>query len=221
MPWPAVSTRTRQGRQWTYSVVMSKQDRGAPRARSARRPLSTPVEELSTADQSLFRDAVGELRRFAPVAELPRGAPPLPSARMSEADERAVIDELLTHPLDNSLHELGDPLRYLKPGLPARLLKQLGRGAYSVRDEFDLHAMSSGVALAALARFLEECLREDRLCVRIIHGKGLRSGDRGPVIKGLVDRALRRRGDVLAYRSAASSDGGSGAVIVLLRGRQR
>ena len=199
---------------------MSKLDRGASRARAARIAKST-INEASEADQSLFREAVGELRRMAPVAELPRGAPPSPSARMSEADERAVIGELLTHPLDAALHELGDTLRYLKPGLPARLLKQLGRGEFSVRDEFDLHAMRSDVALAALARFLDECVREDRLCVRVIHGKGLRSGDRGPVIKGLVDRALRRRGDVLAYRSAANSDGGSGAVIVLLRGRTR
>lgn len=210
----------RRRRQRTYPADMSKQDRGAPRARAGRRAHAA-ADETSSADQSLFREAVGELRRMAPVAELPRGTPPSPSARMSEADERAVIDELLTHPLDGSLHELGDPLRYLKAGVPARLLKQLGRGAYSVRDEFDLHAMTSGVALAALSRFLDECVRDDRLCVRIIHGKGLRSGDRGPVIKGLVDRALRRRGDVLAYRSAASRDGGSGAVIVLLRGRPR
>ena len=210
----------RRRRQWTYPAVMSTQDRGTARTRTGR-GASAPVDETSAADQSLFREAVGDLRRMTPVAELPRGTPPLPNARMSQADERAVIDELLTHPLDASSSEMGDPLRYLKHGLPARLLKQLGRGEFSVRDEFDLHALRSGEALSALARFLDECIREDRLCVRIIHGKGLRSGDRGPVIKGLVDRALRRRGDVLAYRSAASSDGGSGAVIVLLRGRPR
>ncbi len=199
---------------------MSKQLKGGSRTGKASRP-AAPVAGTSTEDQLLFRTAIGDLRRMAPVDELPRGAPPPPSARMSQADERAVIGELLTHPLDASLHEVGDSLRYLKQGLPARLLKQLGRGEFSVRDEFDLHAMTASAALSALARFLDECVAEDRLCVRIIHGKGLRSGNRGPVIKGLVDRALRRRGDVLAYRSAPTSDGGSGAVIVLLRGRAR
>ncbi len=172
---------------------------------------------MSAEDQSLFRDAVGPLRVIEPVAPLPRKAPPAPVARMSEADERAVVDELLTHPLGDLALDLGDPLRYVKAGASPRLLRQLGRGTYAVRDEFDLHQMTVAVARAALARFLDECVRGQRLCVRIVHGKGLRSGSRGPVLKALVDQILRRRGDVLAFRSAQSGDGGSGVVIVLLR----
>lgn len=172
---------------------------------------------MSAEDQSLFRDAIGPLRIIDPVAPLPRKSPPAPAARMSEADERAVVDGLLSHPLGDLALELGDPLRYVKSGMSPGLLKQLGKGAYAVRDEFDLHQMTAAVARAALARFLDECVRERRLCVRIVHGKGLRSGSRGPVLKALVDQLLRRRGDVLAFRSAQSGDGGSGVVIVLLR----
>ncbi len=197
---------------------MSKSPRkpGPRLARRARAPLDEPV---SASDQSLFRDAIGPLRMIEPVAPLPRSDPPAPNARMSEADERAVVDELLTHPLDALSMELGDPLRYLKAGTSPRLLRQLGRGTFAVRDEFDLHHMTAAVARGSLARFLDECIREQRLCVRIVHGKGLRSGSRGPVLKALVDQVLRRRGDVLAFRSAQSRDGGSGVVVALLRGR--
>lgn len=197
---------------------MSEFPRKPGPGRSRRAP-ATPDEAISAADQTLFRDAIGPLRVIAPVAPLPRRIPPAPAARMSEADERAVVDELLTHPLDELAMELGDPLRYVKAGASPRLLKQLGRGAFAVRDEFDLHQMTAAVARNALARFLDECIRDQRLCVRIVHGKGLRSGSRGPVLKALVDQVLRRRGDVLAFRSAQSRDGGSGVVVVLLRAR--
>jgi DNA-nicking Smr family endonuclease len=53
--------------------------------------------------------------------------------------------------------------------------------------------------------------------VRVVHGKGLNSKDQAPVLKNLVDRLLRQRGDVLAFRSARAGDGGIGAVLVLLR----
>lgn len=189
-------------------------------SRGPKSPEPAPADAgISAADQTLFREALGPVRMIEATAALPRRTPPAPSARMSEADERAVVDELLTHPLDGLALDLGDPLRYLKDGVAPRLLRQLGRGAYAVRDEFDLHQMTVAVARAALARFLDECVREERLCVRIVHGKGLRSGSRGPVLKVLVDQLLRRRGDVLAFRSAQSGDGGSGVVIVLLRAR--
>ncbi|HET7845489.1 MAG TPA: Smr/MutS family protein, partial [Xanthomonadales bacterium] len=107
-------------------------------------------------------------------------------------------------------------LAYVRDGVAPRVLKQLGRGEFAVRDELDLHHMTAEVAASALSDFLVESRRAGRLCVKVIHGKGLRSSE-GPVLKRLVDRLLRRRGDVVAYRSARAVDGGSGAVIVLLR----
>jgi DNA-nicking Smr family endonuclease len=56
--------------------------------------------------------------------------------------------------------------------------------------------------------------------VRIIHGKGLRSGTRGPVLKLLVSSYLQRVGNVLAFASAREVDGGSGAILVLLAMKQ-
>jgi DNA-nicking Smr family endonuclease len=96
-------------------------------------------------------------------------------------------------------------------------LRRLKRGHFSIADEIDLHQMTTEVARAAIKSFLNECQRAGKLCVRIIHGKGLRSRAQGPVLKRLTDGLLRQRGDVLAFASAPPAEGGTGAVIVLLR----
>ena len=52
--------------------------------------------------------------------------------------------------------------------------------------------------------------------MRIIHGKGRGSGQRGPVLKSAVNRWLRRFDTVRAFCSARKMDGGTGALYVLL-----
>ena len=166
----------------------------------------------------LFREAVGNVRplpRELAVAP-PRRTPPAPRARMREADEAAVTTELLTHAIDPALLEVGEELAYLRAGRDPRLLKRLKRGAWAVQAELDLHQMNAAAARASIADFLAECRREGQTCVRIIHGKGLRSRG-GPVLKVLTDRLLRLRGDVVAFASAPSAQGGTGAVLVLLQ----
>jgi len=167
-------------------------------------------------DARLFREAIGTVR---PLVQGHTAAParprPLPDARQARLDEERVRDELLAHPIDPEL-EGGDEIHYLKPGQSRRLLQRLRRGHFSVRAEIDLHEMSSTVARQAIRLFLAECKREGELCVRIVHGKGLRSAATGPVLKRLTDSVLRQRGDVLAFTSARPAQGGTGAVIVLL-----
>jgi len=119
--------------------------------------------------------------------------------------------------IDPSEIEVGEELSYLKSGLSPHLLRKLKRGQFSVSDEIDLHQMTVEVARTAIKKFLAECRREARLCVKIIHGKGLRSRAQGPVIKRLTDSLLRQRADVLAFASAKSADGGTGAVVILLQ----
>jgi DNA-nicking Smr family endonuclease len=73
-------------------------------------------------------------------------------------------------------------------------------------------------AQRALHEFLVECARRNLGCVRIIHGKGMRSGPGGPVLKDSVRLWLTQWDEVLAYASAGHRRGGDGAVCVLLRG---
>ena len=169
-------------------------------------------------DATLFRDAIGRVRPLARERDaLPDRPRPAPEPEQSRLDEARVRGELLTHAIDPGAIELGDEISYLRQGQPSGLLQKLRRGQFSVRAEIDLHEMSVKVAREAVRQFLDDCRRHDELCVRIVHGKGLRSKAQGPVLKQMTDTLLRHRGDVLAFTSARPAQGGTGAVIVLLQ----
>ena len=174
--------------------------------------------DVDSSDSDLFRNAIDKVRPLSKGGDLPpETTRPAPLPRQFESDEAAVRDELLTHAFDPASIELGDEILYLKPGQPERLLKQLRRGHFSIRAEIDLHQMTVRVAREAIKLFLADALAHDELCVRIVHGKGLRSAARGPVVKRMTEQVLRRRDDVLAFASALPAQGGTGAVLVLLR----
>ena len=173
---------------------------------------------VSDDDARLFREAIGPLRELAPVAPPPAIARPAPRPHMLEADEAAVPGALLDLAFDPAVLEVGEELGYLRDGYPPRLLRQLKRGQFSVQDDVDLHQMNAAAAQHTIAEFLAEAHRRGLRCVRIVHGKGLRSRAAGPVLKGLTDRMLRRRDDVIAFASARPALGGTGAVVVLLKG---
>jgi DNA-nicking Smr family endonuclease len=168
-------------------------------------------------DARLFREAIGDVRRIEADPAVPSAPRPAPRAHMLEADEAAVPGELLEMAFDPALMEVGEELSFLQDGYPPKLLKQLKRGHFSVQDDLDLHHMNAAAAQASIADFLADARRQGLRCVRIVHGKGLRSKSAGPVLKALTDRLLRRRADVIAFASARPALGGTGAVVVLLK----
>jgi len=172
---------------------------------------------ISDDDSRLFREAIGDTRPLDAVAPPPAAARPAPRPRMFEADEAAVAGDLLKLDFDPAALEVGEELSYLRDGYPPRLLRQLKRGQFSVQDHIDLHQMNAATAQNSIVDFLAEARREGWRCVRIVHGKGLRSRAAGPVLKALTDRLLRRRDDVIAFASARPALGGTGAVVVLLK----
>ncbi|MCI0749984.1 MAG: Smr/MutS family endonuclease, partial [Nevskiales bacterium] len=163
-------------------------------------------------EADVFRTAMRDVKPLSGQPRLPPTGPkPSPRPRQSEADERAVLKEMMEGPPVDS----GDELSYRGNGVQDSVFRRLKRGTYHLGDELDLHGMISDTAGLAVARFLAECRRRDLRCVRIIHGKGLRSKGTGPVLKQRVDGWLRRHHAVLAFCSARPQDGGTGAVYVL------
>ncbi len=181
----------------------------------SRKP-KTARAAISEEDRRLFLDAIGPVQRVHAVETAPKKAPPRPRARMLEQDEARVSEDLLAD-FDPAVMETGAELAWLRGGYPPSILKKLKRGRYSIGDELDLHHMTAAAARASIHDFLDEALDHGHGCVRIIHGKGRRSGPGGPVLKGLTDHVLRRRRQVVAFASAPSAEGGTGAVLVLLR----
>ena len=177
----------------------------------------TETRPAAPADAELFRAAVRDVvplklaRRHAPA----RPKPP-PRARFTRADEAAVLADSLKLAPGELAVETGDELSYRSSGIGEAVIRQLRRGHFRVDRELDLHGFTVSGAHAALSAFLASALATDARCVRIIHGKGRRSGPRGPVLKNMVSKVLRKSAAVVAFASARPVDGGTGALYVLL-----
>jgi DNA-nicking Smr family endonuclease len=144
---------------------------------------------------------------------------PHPVAVQRQLDEIAVLrDTLSDAPAWEQGLENGDELLFLRNGISSQHLKKLRRGHWVVQDHLDLHGLTVPEARLLTAEFLANCLRKGLRCVRIVHGKGLGSPNREPVLKKKVSGWLAQRDEVLAYCQAPQADGGGGAVLVLLRG---
>lgn len=168
-------------------------------------------------DRQIFRKAVADARPLThdrvPLAS--PAPPPRPLQRL--ADERRVLEELIESIPDDPECATGEELLFLRPGVQNSVLRKLRRGHYSVGAQIDLHGMTAAEARPALAHFLQEARRRGARCVRVIHGKGLGSKYRQPVLKVKVNHWLRQRDEVLAFASAPATDGGTGAAYVLLK----
>jgi DNA-nicking Smr family endonuclease len=172
----------------------------------------------AAADAQTFRAAV---RDVTPLTQTPLAdglAKPKPRARLRNtaaplvsglaADEAASTAEIVTG---------GEALSFQRPGVRTQVMRRLRRGLYPIDDELDLHGLSQTAARDELADFIARSRDRGCRCVRIIHGKGYRSGARGPVLKTAVNLWLRLHLDVVAFVSARAIDGGTGAMYVLLR----
>jgi DNA-nicking Smr family endonuclease len=175
------------------------------------------VKDPGDDDRRLFHEAVRGTRVLHPEprAGARRRRPP-PRARFARADRAAVLAESLEIPGPEAGLETGEELAFRRPGVQDTVLRRLRRGEFRVEAEVDLHGLTVVEAKAHLRAFLAECLARHLRCVRIVHGKGLRSGQRGPVLKQTVNSLLRRFAAVVAFSSARQVDGGTGAVYVLL-----
>ncbi len=173
---------------------------------------------MSEKDTDDFKKAMRGTRRLQHEERVPDARPkPRPRARFAKADERRVLAESLEDDIDTIEHGYGAALRFHRQHVGKRTMRKLQRGGYSVQAEIDLHGMTLEEAKAALADFVNYSASQGKLCVRVVHGKGLGSGQRGPVLKNAVNRWLRRWDCVLAFTSTRQVDGGTGAVYVLLQ----
>ena len=172
-----------------------------------------------TEDSDVFREAMRDVKPIASPNRVTHDRsrpPPLPAKRLE--DEQAVLRELANLALDGDDVEMEDDAAFLRPGLPREILRKLRRTHWVIQDTLDLHGLTGDEAVAETAVFLAECKREGRRCVRIVHGKGLRSPGREPVLKRRIRKLLTRRDEVLAFVEPRALQGGGGAVVVLLQG---
>ncbi|WP_373684517.1 Smr/MutS family protein [Ramlibacter montanisoli] len=193
----------------------------AERERLAREEAVRRAEahKRSEAERDLFQRAAGKverLREHGRVHHAPDPVAPIPAQR--QLDDQRVLKEAISDEFDAStLLEVDDALSFRRPGVGIDVARKLRRGEWTIQSEIDLHGLRTDDAREALAAFLREAMRQGVRCVRVVHGKGLGSPGKTPVLKGKVHSWLVQKDEVLAFVQARGDEGGAGAVVVLLK----
>jgi DNA-nicking Smr family endonuclease len=194
---------------------LAEQQRVAAAQEVARRE----AERHAHAERSLFARAAGAvqpMRAHRRVHLAPDQPPPIPVQH--QLDEQRVLLEAISDEFDAAtLLDVDDALSFRRPGIGLDVTRRLRKGDWSIQGEIDLHGLRREEAREALAAFVREAHRRGWRCVRVVHGKGLGSPGKTPVLKGRVQSWLIQKSEVLAFVQARGDEGGAGALVVLLK----
>ena len=176
------------------------------------------AEKRAEAERNLFTRAVGKV---APIANQERvwSPPQRPTPRplQQDLDDEAVMHESMSDEFDiSTLLDADDQLSFRRLGIGTDVTRKLRKGEWSIQGQIDLHGLRSDEARNAMGQFIRDAKRMGWRCVRVVHGKGLGSPGKEPVLKSKVQRWLVQKKEVLAFVQAKPSDGGGGALVVLL-----
>ena len=142
---------------------------------------------------------------------------PAPRPLQQDLDDQAALVESMSDEFDvSTLLDVDDQLSFRRPGIGTDITRKLRKGEWSIQGQLDLHGLRSDEARTALGQFIRDAKRMGWRCVRVVHGKGLGSPGKEPVLKAKVQRWLVQKNEVLAFVQAKPSDGGAGALVVLL-----
>ncbi len=168
-------------------------------------------------DGALFHKAAKGTRKLKQDRITPHKPRRKPIPQQRRRDDEDVMHSLLSDEYDPADIETGEELLYTRPGIQQRVLRKFRRGQYTIEAQLDLHGRIVAEARELVSDFLRQAQANGKRVVRIIHGKGLSSEGKMPILKGKVNSWLRQKDAVLAFCSAPKKDGGTGAVYVLLK----
>ena len=181
-------------------------------------------QRRARAELTLFRDAVGPVQALKGAQERRwhAPAPPEPLPLQHERDEERVLREAMSDEFDvSTLLDVDDQLSFRRPGIGLDVTRRLRAGHWSIQRQLDLHGLRRDEAREALGEFIRLAHRTGLRCVRVVHGKGLGSPGKEPVLKGRVQSWLVQKKEVLAFVQARPAEGGAGALVVLLQPGRR
>lgn len=187
----------------------------------AERQRAQAAEKARLAEQKLFERAVGAVQplNHAPRVEL-QVVRPSPTAFQQALDDQAALRESLSDEFDvSTLLDVDDQMSFRRPGIGHDVTRKLRRGDWSIQGQVDLHGLRSDEAREALGQFIRDAMRMGWRCVRVVHGKGLGSPGKTPVLKSKTQKWLVQKNEVLAFVQAKPAEGGAGALVVLLKGQ--
>jgi DNA-nicking Smr family endonuclease len=175
------------------------------------------------AASNLFQAAIGKVQPLEPDARAalaPERPKPIPKQQM--LDDAAALQEAISDEVDvSSLLDTDEHLSFRRPGVGSDVTQKLRKGKWSIQKQIDLHGLRSDEAREALSAFIRESHRNGIRCVRVVHGKGLGSPGKTPVLKDKVHKWLVQKAEVVAFVQAQPAQGGAGALVVLLQPQNR
>jgi DNA-nicking Smr family endonuclease len=176
------------------------------------------AERRAEAERNLFTRAIGQVQPIAAKPRVQVNIPaPVPRRLQQDIDDAAALQESMSDEFDvSTLLDVDDQMSFRRPGIGTDVTRKLRKGEWSIQGQIDLHGLRSDEARNAVGQFIRDAKRMGWRCVRVVHGKGLGSPGKEPVLKSKVQRWLVQKNEVLAFVQAKPSDGGAGALVVLL-----
>jgi DNA-nicking Smr family endonuclease len=171
------------------------------------------------AQRNMFANAVGKVQPLPATARVDlKQVAPAAAVLQHELDAQAALAESLSDEMDiTSLLDTDAQLSFRRPGVGVDVVQKLRQGKWSIQRQVDLHGQRSDEARETLSRFIRDAHKQGLRCVRVVHGKGLGSPGKAPVLKDKVQRWLVQKAEVIAFVQAPPHKGGAGAVLVLLQ----
>jgi DNA-nicking Smr family endonuclease len=187
--------------------------------REAERQAAEAAARRAEEEANVFRTSVGQVSNLRDRNRVEHPVKkPTPEPVQTRLNDKAVLEASLSDEFDvENLLDIDETMSFRRPGIGEDVIKKLRRGEWVPQDKVDLHGLRSDEAREALANFLRRSVRNGVRCVRVIHGKGIGSPDKLPVLKGKVRSWLVQKEEVIAFVQARESQGGAGALMVLLR----
>jgi DNA-nicking Smr family endonuclease len=176
------------------------------------------AQQQAASEKNLFIRAAGAVQPLPDKRRvLLKKERPLPTVMQHQQDEKAVLIEAISDEFDvGTLLDVDEQLSFRRPGIGTDVTRKLRRGDWSIQRQLDLHGLRRDEARERLSFFIREAHKHGIRCVRVVHGKGLGSPGKAPVLKSRVHSWLVQKNEVLAFVQAKPADGGAGALVVLL-----
>jgi len=207
---------------WADLQRVREQLRAEAAARALEQARAEALRRQQQAEREWFARAVGPVRPMRPSQRVLLTSTPVdPLPVQTQRDEAEVMREALSDEFDvETLLHTDELLSYSRPGLGPDVVRKLREGRWAIQRHLDLHGHRTDEARDALGDFVRTCHQHGIRCVRVVHGKGLGSPGREPVLKRRVLRWLVQKREVLAFVQARPAEGGAGALVVLLSAAQ-
>ncbi len=176
------------------------------------------AKQQAASESDLFKRAAGAVQSLPDKRRaLLKPKPVAPQTMQYQRDEKAVLIESISDDFDvGTLLDVDDNLSFRRPGIGTDVTRKLRRGDWTIQRQLDLHGLRRDEAREQLSFFIREAFKHGIRCVRVVHGKGLGSPGKAPILKSRVHSWLVQKEEVLAFVQAKPADGGAGALVVLL-----